>query len=99
MAEAMARSRKRSRDEFTAEEMEAADALLRLSYSDFFFAQWAVTRKRSSTARDDIIHTRITRNHLTKLGLWAAGLPPFSKVSGFLCFTGFCNWVIGCFCF
>ncbi|XP_057845222.1 uncharacterized protein LOC131054680 isoform X2 [Cryptomeria japonica] len=91
----MERSKKRSRDfqidnAFTAEEMEAADGLLRLL--GCFFVQWAVKRRRSALTRGGFSDTCITeqskpakRNPLTAaFGLsWsesdAGGLPPSSK--------------------
>ncbi|XP_057845249.2 uncharacterized protein LOC131054707 isoform X2 [Cryptomeria japonica] len=57
-------SKKRSRD-FTAEEMEAADALLRLCHLGCFYVQWAVKRRRSAIARGGFSDTRIT--HQSKL--------------------------------
>ncbi|KAH9307558.1 hypothetical protein KI387_035469 [Taxus chinensis] len=70
-------SGKRSRDfrnekEFTAEEMEAADALLSLSYFGGFFVHWAVKRRRSAIARGGFSDTHqsklINGSPLTPLG-------------------------------
>ncbi|XP_059076158.1 uncharacterized protein LOC131054690 [Cryptomeria japonica] len=87
----MEKSRKRSRDfridnDFTAEEMEAVDALLRLCHLGCFYVHWAVKRRRSAIARDVFNDTQIkhqftlpNKNPLTALGLWAGGLRPSSK--------------------
>lgn len=57
--------RKRNRDEFTAEEMEAANALLTLCHLDCFLVKWAVKRRRSAIARGGFSDACIT--HQAKL--------------------------------
>ncbi|XP_057845286.1 uncharacterized protein LOC131054723 [Cryptomeria japonica] len=77
----MERPKKRSRDfrscnALTAEEMEAADSLLRLCHLGCFFFQWAIRRKRSAIDRGGFSDNNIT--HQSKLAnrspLMALGL-------------------------
>ncbi|GLJ24408.1 hypothetical protein SUGI_0466130 [Cryptomeria japonica] len=71
----MERSKKRSRDfqmdnNFTAEEMEAVDALLRLCDLGWFFVQWGVKRRNPLTTHKELKETvnLFRKEHIEKGG-------------------------------